>query len=141
MSAHHTFPGHVVAIPHTDRILSRSIPRPILLVGRDKALLQSRQEIILSRSDLRIRALTPEDAEAAARAADERVWIFCSSIELPKVVYLACSVRRYSPASRLLLIKRVDRPAFEDSLFHRVIPAAEGIESFLDALSSLALEA
>jgi hypothetical protein len=109
-------------------------------VGRDKALLQSREEIILSRSDLRIRTLTPEDAEAPARAADPRVWIFCSSIELPKVVYLACSVRRYSPASRLLLIKKADRPAFEDSLFHRATSAGEGIESFLDAISCLALE-
>jgi hypothetical protein len=109
-------------------------------VGRDKALLQSREEIILSRSDLRIRTLTPEDAETPARAADPRVWIFCSSIELPKVVYLACSVRRYSPASRLLLIKKADRPAFEDSLFHRATSAGEGIESFLDAISCLALE-
>ncbi|MGC2635587.1 MAG: hypothetical protein WA294_00300 [Acidobacteriaceae bacterium] len=104
-------------------------------------LLQSREEIILSRSDLRIRTLTPEDAETPARDTDPRVWIFCSSIELPKVVYLACSIRRYSPASRLLLIKKVERPAFEDSLFHRVIPAAEGIDSFLDAISSLAVEA
>lgn len=141
MSAHPTVSGNVVAFPHRDKILSRSIPRPILLVDRDKALLQSREEIILSRSDLRIRTLAPEDAEEAAHSAEERVWVFCSSIELPKVVYLACSVRRYSPASRLLLIKKVDRPAFEDSLFHRAVPASEGIESFLDAITGLALEA
>lgn len=127
-------------VPFRDKIRIRQTPLSLFSVGRDKELLRLREDLIVSNSDLRVRSLTPEEAEAPARSSGARLWIFCSSIELPKLVYLACSIRRYSPASRLLLLKGSRPPGFEDSLFHNILSAsADTIESFLDAVSSLVL--
>jgi hypothetical protein len=48
-----------------------------------------RELLIRSRSDLVIRSLVPEEAEADARGAKEYLWIFCSTVELPKLMSLA----------------------------------------------------
>lgn len=119
----------------------RHFPLSIFSVGRDQELLRQRERIIAARSDLRVRSLTPEEAEDPARGTTPHLWIFCNSIEVAKLVYLACSIRRYSPDSRLLRLKGALQNSFEDSLFHWVLPASEGIDSFLKAVSTLAVAA
>lgn len=129
------------AVRGRDVLQLREFPLSIFSVGRDPELLRQREHLINSRSDLRICSLTPEEAEAPARSGEAHLWIFCSSIELPKLAYLASSVRRYSAGSRLLLFKGVRRPGFEDSLFHWILGADDDFEDFLAAVSSLALAA
>jgi len=85
--------------------------------------------------------MTPEEAEALARGRTPHLWIFCNSVEIAKLVYLACSIRLYSPDSRLLRLKGALHSSFEDSLFHWILPASEGIDSFLQAVSTLAVAA
>ncbi|HEX4066742.1 MAG TPA: hypothetical protein VHZ09_12025 [Acidobacteriaceae bacterium] len=90
---------------------------------------------------MRIRSLTPEEAETPARCSDAHLWVFCNTIELPKLAYLASSVRRYSAGSRLLLFKGGRRPGFEDSLFHWILGADDDFEDFFAAVSNLAVAA
>ena len=130
-----------VAAPWKDKVPQRQNPLSVVSVGRDKALLRVREDIIISRSDLRVRSVDPEQAEMLARAAGSRLWIFCFTVELPKLVYLACSIRRYSSGSRLLMLSGLREPGFEESLFHRTIRPLDGPEGFLNAVSTLALEA
>lgn len=119
----------------------RHFPLTIFSVGRDQELLRQRERIIAARSDLRVRSMTPEEAEAPARGTTPHLWIFCDSIEIAKLVYLACSIRRYSPNSRLLRLKGALQSSFEDSLFHWILPASEGIDPFLQAVNTLAVAA
>ena len=126
--------------PWKDKVLRRQPPLSAISVGRDKEILRVREDFLSSRSDLRVRSADPEQAETAARAAASRLWIFCYTVELPKLVYLACSIRRYSVGSRLLLLSGSREPGFEQSLFHRTIRACDGLEGFLDAVNSLALD-
>ncbi len=116
-------------------------PLSILSVGRDPELLRERERTISSRSDLRIRSLTPEEAEAPARSGETHLWIFCSTVELPRLAYLASSVRRYSARSRLILFKGGRQAGFEDSLFHWIFRAGDDLECFLAAVSRLAVAA
>lgn len=127
--------------PVKDKVGVRNSPLSIFSVGRDKELLRLRERSIASRSDLQVRSFSPEEAEAPARGPGAHLWVFCSSVELPRLVYLACSIRRYSPDSRLLLLKNSRQSGFEDSLFHWVLPASDGIEALLDAISTLAVAA
>jgi hypothetical protein len=119
----------------------RHFPLSIFSIGRDRELLRQRERIIAGRSELRVRSLSPEEAEAPARGTTPHLWIFCNSVELAKLVYLASSIRRYSAGSRLLRLKGSLQSSFEDSLFHWVLPASEGIEPFLKAVSTLAVAA
>jgi hypothetical protein len=96
-----------------------------------------REDLIVSRSGLRVRSVTPEQAEMSAHSSGARLWIFCFSIENPKLVYLACTVRRYSERSRLLLIRGSRPPSFEEALFHRTIPNCDEPQDFLEAISAL----
>jgi hypothetical protein len=98
-----------------------------------------RELLIRSRSDLVIRSLVPEEAEADARGAKEYLWIFCSTVELPKLMSLAHAVRRASAKSQLLLVQEKHRAGFEVALFHRVVAISEGVEGFLEAVSSLSI--
>lgn len=116
-----------------------SAPLSVLSVGRDPEILRRRERVIASQSDLSVRSLTPEEAERWARSPEARLWIFCSTIELPRLVHLACCVRRYSPASRLLLMEGARAPGFELSLFHRAIPPLEGPDFLVNAVSHLAV--
>lgn len=125
--------------PPRDQIRVRTTPLSVVSVGRDKDLLYLRERAIISRSDLRVRSLSPEEGEAAARNSGAHLWIFCGSIELRKLVLLASSVRRSSPTSRLLLVRGYRRSGFEDSLFHWIVQSSDGVESFLDAVSLLAV--
>lgn len=121
-----------------DTICLRTSPRAVVCVGRDRDALKSHEQEIRSRSDLMVRCLTPEEAESAARSAQPRLWIFCGGIELSKLVYLACSVRRFSRDSRLVLECR-RAPGFEASLFDEIIQPPEATDALLEAVSYLAL--
>ena len=123
-----------------DQARVRAFPLSILSVGRDRELLRQREEAIRSRSDLPVRSMTPEEAESLTRSPKGYVWIFCASIELSRMVYLACSVRRYSRESRLVL-DGARKVGFERSLFHRIVRAEDPEETLLDAVSCLAVAA
>ena len=100
-----------------------------------------REQAITSRSDLAVRSLTPELAEPLRRDAEARLWIFCHTLDLRMAVYLATHIRRFSPESRLLLLKNLQHAGFEELLFHRVISVGESEGIFLDAVTELALSA
>lgn len=123
---------------HQDRICARSSPLSIFSVGRDLELLCRREQAIRQHSQLSIRSMSPEEAENWARSEKARLWIFCGSIEIARVVYLACSVRRYSRHSRLVLDS--PRPSgFEGSLFDCIVRSGSGTEVLLEAVSRFAL--
>lgn len=124
---------------HRDKTHVRSAPLSILSVGRNPEILRTRQRVLTVNSDLDVRSMTPEEAEPWARATAPRVWIFCSSIELPRLVHLACTVRRYCPESRLLLLEGPRDPGFAITLFHRVLQPLEGPDVLLEAVSHLAV--
>lgn len=123
--------------PLQDRACSVSSPRSVFCVGRDPETLLRLEKAIRSPSDLKVRRLSPLEAEAWARTAEPRLWIFCPRIELAKLVHLACTVRRYSPTSRLILLCR-SQPGFEATLFHRIL-RPDATESLLEVVSRLAV--
>jgi hypothetical protein len=110
----------------------------ILSVGRDREILERRERMIAGRSDLTVRSMPPEEAEANARDPRKRLWIFCSTVELPKLMYLASSIRRYSPNSRLLVVDRYQLPRFALTLFHRSVCAFDEVDTLLEAVSQMA---
>lgn len=121
-----------------DQVCSRRSPRAVFCVGHNQEALRQHEEAIRSRSDLAVRALNPEEAETWSRMAEPRVWIFCKGLELSRLVYLACSVRRYSRNSRLLL-ECEKAPGFEASLFDEVLRPAGATDALLEAVSHLAV--
>jgi hypothetical protein len=123
-----------------DKVCARLSPLSVLSVGRDPELLLRRERILREHSDLSIRSMNPEEAEKWARSASPRLWIFCGSIEISRLVYLACSVRRYSRHSRLVL-ESARPPGFEASLFDGIIRSGEGAEALLEAVSRFAVKA
>lgn len=118
-----------------DKVVTRLAPLSIISVGRDSEVLRLREKVIRSRSDLAVRSLNPEEAERPARAIEPHLWIFCRSIELPTLVWLAGDVRRYSAGSKLLLLVGSRRVGFEAKLFHHLIDPLEGVEQFLNLIS------
>ena len=117
----------------------RRVPLTIISVGRDPEVLRRRECILANHSDLSVRSVMPEEAEKWARTAEPHLWIFCSTIELPRLVHLACTIRRYSPSSRLLLMEGSRPTGFEVSLFHKAIPPLEGPDFLLNTVSHLAV--
>lgn len=126
------------ASSHQDTVCARSSPLSIVSVGRNADLLRRREQTIRDHSDLSVRSMTPEEAESWARSDKARLWIFCGSIEIPRLVYLACSVRRYSRHSRLVL-DSARRPGFEDTLFDCVVRSGDGSDALLEAVSRFAV--
>jgi hypothetical protein len=122
-----------------DQCRVRSTPLSIISVGRDAEILRLRQEIIGRHSDLQIRSMTPEEAETWVRWAQPHLWVFCHTVELPRLVHLACRIRRFSPRSRLLLLVGSHDPGFEVTLFHQIVRSVDGVESLLDRLSQMAI--
>jgi hypothetical protein len=93
-------------------------------VGRDPALLAQR-ELSLMAAGMEVCSVTPEEAEPEARSALARPWLICHTVEITQVVYLACSVRRNSPASKLILLEGERAVGFESVLFHHVLKVPE----------------
>jgi hypothetical protein len=122
-----------------DRVSVRSCPLEIYLVGRNREILRRRERVIAGRSQLSVRSLTPEEAEKQVRNAEARLWIFCHTVDLATLVHLACCVRRHSPGSRLVLMQGRREPGFEKSLFHQIVPALDGPDFLVQAVSHLAV--
>jgi hypothetical protein len=113
----------------------------IVSVGRDPEILRQRQDFIRSQANLAIHSITPEEADAQSHRNEPHLWVFCHTIELPRLVYLACRVLRFSPDSRLILLEGQHRVGFESSLFHSVIRPRDGAEVFLKAVAQLSAAA
>jgi hypothetical protein len=124
-----------------DRAHVRSRPLPIICVGSDSGILRSRQNAIQSQSDLAVSSMTPEEADRWIRRTEPHVWVFCYTVELPRLVYLACRILRFSPQSRLILLEGAHRIGFEGTLFHLIVRRADGTDAFLEALTHLATAA
>jgi hypothetical protein len=110
-------------------------PRDVLFVGDEGEKEQGRA--IRSRTGLRVRSVEPGQAEAWARSAAKHVWVFCATMDYSRMVYLASSVRRYSPGSRLLLVKE-QAGGFEKALFDEVLRTPGNAEAIASAVKRLA---
>ena len=64
------------------------------------------------------------------------MWVLCGSIEEETLVYLACTVRRYSAASRLFLAEWARPSGAERCLFHRVLELNAGEDALVAAIGS-----
>jgi hypothetical protein len=84
------------------------------------------------------RTCSPEQAEGLAHDTCPRVWIFCGSVEMDTLVYLAGSLRRYSPQSRLLLLEWNAPAGVEGALFHRVLDETENSDILTQAVREAA---
>lgn len=113
-------------------------PSEIVSVGRNEDLLRLREKL-LSRIGLRVRSMQPEEAETQIQSPESRVWVFCNTIEVEEFIFLASSVHRYSPPSRLLLIEGDHPVRLEASLVDRVFHATDGLDTLLAFVSRLAL--
>lgn len=122
-----------------DRVHVRTCPMEIYLVGSDPQILRRRERMLAGCSQLSVRSLNPDEAEKFVRDAAGRLWIFCQTVDLARLVHLACCVRRHSPESRLVLMRGRRAAGFEKSLFHQVVPTLDGPESLIDAVSHLAV--
>jgi hypothetical protein len=124
-----------------DRAPVRSAPRSILSVGNDAELLHLRQQLISSQSSLSVRSLSPIEAGPWSGRKEPYLWVFCYTVSLADLVYLACRVLRFSPESRLILLEGSQRIGFEASLFHLVLRPTDGVREFLEAVTHLSVAA
>lgn len=126
--------------PGRDHALAHTAPRSVVLIGRDGELLRLFENAIVTRSDLTVHSLAPVQAVDSAHSPVPRLWVFSSGIEIATLVHLASTVRRYSPQSRLLLVRSSPREGFEDHLFHW-IGGEDDLDPLLEAISRLAAAA
>lgn len=127
-------------MPLTRLLAFRSPRQPVFSVGRNLHLLSARQSALHSNGML-VSSVSPEQASAFVRETAPRVWVFCCTVEMPTLAYLACSVRRYSPLSRLLLIEGETPAGIETCLFHRVIGGQSSTDVLVATVRDLALAA
>lgn len=113
--------------------LLQQLPLPVICVGRDLRLLAVRQHA-LDDAGIPARTMLPQDAERVVHDDRPRVWIFCASIEMSTMIYLACAIRRNSPGSHLLLMERCEPAGIERSLFHQVICRDSRLEQLTAAV-------
>lgn len=97
-----------------------AVSLPVLLVGRDKALVATRMQAMRA-AGIAAHAVTPEQAQELALDGHARAWALCASTERSSLLYIACSVRRHSPLSRLLLLEGKSPAGLEVSLFDQVL--------------------
>ena len=110
----------------------------IFSVGKDEGILRRRQEEIQTRAGMRVRWMQAQEAEILTRTRGKRLWMFCATLDSAQAMYLACSVRRYSPESRLLLLSEQEPPRFEMPLFDEVVLMPASMESIVSAVRRLA---
>ena len=116
-------------------ILPRPVGWPVVSVGRDRSLLTMRAAS-LATAGIAVRSLEPEQAEFPAHDGKPRIWVLCGSIEEATLVYLACTVRRYSAVSRLLLVEWLQPAGGERCLFHRVLDSEADHGALAQAIRS-----
>ena len=73
-----------------------------------------------------------------ARRPGKHLWMFCATVEYSQAMYLACSVRRCSPESRMLLLKEEALREIEKPLFDEVVRMPASMESIVSAVRRLA---
>ncbi|MGA7521580.1 MAG: hypothetical protein WBW84_03805 [Acidobacteriaceae bacterium] len=108
-------------------------PWPVILVGRDHSLLRVRQAA-MERRGVGVHSMSPEQAEFPAHDGKPRLWVLCGSIEEAALVFLACTIRRYSPGSRLFLVEWVRPAGAERCLFHRVLDREADEDALAEAI-------
>jgi len=123
----------------SDRALDAWRLLPVVSVGNDRKLLELRERVI-QLTGLRVQSLTPEEAGELAHSRESYIWVFCNTVELDPLTYLASTVRRYSPESRLVLIEGPRHVGSEAALFHRIIEPGRGVDLLLATLRVLAIE-
>lgn len=92
------------------------------------------REAALEQRGIGVHSMAPEQAEFPAHDGKPRLWVLCGSIEEETLVYLACTVRRYSPGSRLFLVEWVQPSGAERCLFHRVLDRDAGEDALAEAI-------
>ena len=121
-----------------ERITAPLTMTTIISVGTEAGILRKRQQEIASRTGMRVRWIPPSEAEVMARRPGKHLWMFCATVEYSQAMYLACSVRRYRPESRLLLLQEQETPGFEKPLFDEVVRMPASMESIVSAVRRLA---
>lgn len=111
----------------------------VFLVGQDKGLLNLREQL-LGTQIAGIRSMICGEAAEEARSPEGRVWIFCSTIELSQLIQLACTIRRFSRGSRLLLLEGPNSSEFGAPLFDRILLPMAGVDELLRAVEELSVE-
>lgn len=114
-------------------------PLRIISVGNEKELLRLREQVIIKGTGLKVQSVSTDEADGPAHSPDSQVWVFCSSVQLGPLIYLASAVRRYSPGSRLVLLEGVRPPlGSEAALFDRILDPFRSVESLVETLRELA---
>jgi hypothetical protein len=80
-----------------------------------------RRQAAMERRGIHVQSLASEQAEFPAHDGKPRLWVMCGSTEEAALVYLACTIRRFSAASRLFLVEWLHPAGAETCLFHRVL--------------------
>lgn len=114
------------------------MPLPVISVGRDRGLLSARKRL-MEKSGLSVQSVSPEEAERLVRDGCSRLWVFCASVEISTLIFLASSIRRHSPESRLVLVEREAAAGIEESLFHRVMDGQASGDVLARVVQDLAL--
>jgi hypothetical protein len=110
------------------------LPLTILFVGRDGNLLKMRREALSRRLRLRAWSGTPEQARSWSQSSDPHLWVFCSTVEVQELIFLAGRIRRFSPRSRLVLMEDAHASGPEAVLFNRVVRSQDGIDGLCEIL-------
>lgn len=124
--------------PKFHESLDGHVPLRVVSVGSEDGLLKLREQVIIAGTGLEVRSLLPEDAEELAHSSESMVWIFCSTVMLGPLVYLASAVRRYSPESRLVLLEGTQPLGYEVALFHRILDPIRDVELLIETIRELA---
>ena len=135
-----TMPNNLIAWK-TSRLAerqSRGELLPIISVGDDETLLALREKIIKGKG-YSVLSLTSVEAELIAHSSEPHLWVFCSTIDLGQLAYLACAVRRQSPRSLLLLLAGARPVGCEAALFQRVLSPIDGVDELLETIGELAI--
>jgi hypothetical protein len=112
----------------------------VLFVGEDDRVWRVRPRSGLDSSHFQVRSIDPDAAECVCLSSASSFWIFGTGIEPEKLIYLASSVRRWSPNSRLLRLKISPEPDAADCLFHCLIDRGIASERIQQAIVSLLTE-
>ena len=114
-------------------VIPSRTPWPVISVGRDRALLMARQTALEERG-IGVHSVCPEQAEFPAHDGKPRIWVMCGSIEEATLVFLACTIRRYSAGSPLFLVEWTRPAGAERCLFHRVLGHDVGDDALAAAI-------
>jgi hypothetical protein len=113
--------------------------RAVVSVGNNQGLLNLRERTFRNMG-LSVQTMTPLQASRLAHSSENRVWVFCNSMELGELISLASAVRKCSPDSRLLLLEGSRPVGDEANLFHNVFDCVRDTRELLATLKHLATD-